>query len=226
MNILVVEDNQDLAANIGEYLETKGEVADYAMDGLTGLHLATTNHYDAIVLDLNLPGVDGLTLCRRLREDAGSVTPILMLTARDTERDKLVGFENGADDYLTKPFSLPEMHARLKAILRRGASNSTVVQVEDLSFDSNTLVARRAGKRLELTPTGLRLLELLMRASPGVVTRQAVERAIWGDDPPDSDAALRGHILALRRAVDTPDREPLLHTVHGIGYRLAPNSGA
>lgn len=221
MNILLVEDSQDLAANIGEYLEAQGEVVDYAMDGLTGLHLATTNDYDAIILDLNLPGVDGLTLCKRLREDAGKTVPILMLTARDTERDKLVGFEAGADDYLTKPFSLPEMRARLKAVTRRGTAASTTLQVGDLNFDSQTLVAKRGGNALELTPTGIKLLELLLRASPGVVTRQQVETAIWGDNPPDSDAALRGHILALRRAIQQGDGDELLHTVHGVGYRIA-----
>lgn len=221
MNVLLVEDSQDLAANIGEYLEAQGEVVDYAMDGLTGLHLATTNDYDAIILDLNLPGVDGVTLCKRLREDAGKTVPILMLTARDTERDKLVGFEAGADDYLTKPFSLPEMRARLKAVTRRGAAASTALQVGDLHFDSQTLVAKRGGNPLELTPTGIKLLELLLRASPGVVTRQQVENAIWGDNPPDSDAALRGHILALRRAIQKGDGDELLHTVHGVGYRIA-----
>ena len=166
MHILLVEDNRDLAANVGEFLESRGHVVDYAADGLTGLHLAATNRYDALVLDLGLPGIDGLALCKRLREDARSNVPVLMLTAKDTERDKLTGFEVGTDDYLVKPFSLAELHARLKALARRAESRAEVLQVADLSFDVRTLIVRRGGQRVELTPAGLKLLEKLMRHSP------------------------------------------------------------
>jgi len=221
MRVLLIEDNPDLAANVGEFLELRGHVVDYAQDGLTGLHLAAVNTYDALVLDLGLPGVDGVSLCRRLREDARSAVPVLMLTARDTERDKLTGFEVGADDYLTKPFSLPELNARLKALTRRGAGPQDVLRVGDLQFDLRTLVVRRGGTRLELTPSGLRLLEKLMRVAPGVVSRAEVEHTIWGEHPPESDAALRGHIHSLRVVIDQGQRVKLLHTVHGVGYRLA-----
>lgn len=221
MRILLIEDSHDLAANIGEYLEQHGHVVDYAGDGLSGLHLAAVNPYDALVLDINLPGVDGLTLCRRLRADAHSAVPVLMLTARDTERDMLTGFEAGADDYLTKPFSLAELDARLKALGRRSGRAQQALAVADLSFDPGTLIVRRGERRLALTPAGLKLLEALMRASPGVVSRSDAERALWGEDPPESEAALRGHIHALRAAVDVPPAPKLLHTVHGIGYRLA-----
>jgi DNA-binding response OmpR family regulator len=223
MHILLVEDNQDLAANIGEFLESRGDVVDYAADGVTGLHLASTHRYDAVVLDLGLPGIDGLALCRRLREDTRSDVPVLILTARDTERDKLTGFELGADDYLVKPFSLPELHARLKALGRRAVGRAEVLQIADLSFDVRALIVRRRGRRIDLTPAGLRLLERLMRASPGVLSRRDAERAIWGEEPPDSDAALRGHIHALRQALDQGFEPKLLHTVHGVGYRLAPD---
>jgi DNA-binding response OmpR family regulator len=222
MHLLLIEDHHDLAASVGEYLEEHGQTVDYAGDGLTGLHLCTVNRYDAVILDLNLPGLDGLSLCQRLRADARSAAPVLMLTARDTERDKLTGFDAGADDYLTKPFSLPELHARLKALVRRAAGVQSLLQVADLAFDLRTLIVRRAGRRLELTPTSLRLLEELMRASPAVLSRQQVERALWGDNPPDSDAALRGHVHALRTAIDAGFDPKLLHTVHGMGYRLAP----
>ena len=144
-----------------------------------------------------------------------------MLTARDTELDKLEGFEAGADDYLTKPFSLPELLARLHALKRRQSVSSAVLEVADLSFDPRTLIVSRAGRQVELTPIGLRLLEQLMRASPGVVTRAQIERTVWGGEPPQSDAALRGHIHALRTAIDPGFGPKLLHTVHGIGYRLA-----
>lgn len=221
MYVLIVEDNDDLAANIGEYCEERGDVVDYAGDGLTGLHLAAVNRYDALVLDLSLPGLDGLTLCKRLRVDASNPVPILMLTARDTLVDRLTGFETGADDYLTKPFSLPELYLRLKAILRRGAGESGQLSVADLVFDTRTLIVRRAGRRLELAATGLRMLEVLMRASPAVVRIDTIERAIWGEDRPDGEAALRGHIHQLRAVIDKPFPVKLLKTVHGIGYRLA-----
>ncbi|MBS61476.1 response regulator transcription factor [Salinisphaera sp.] len=221
MYILIVEDSDDLAANIGEYCEERGDIVDYAADGLTGLHLAAVNRYDVLVLDLSLPGLDGLSLCERLRLDAGNNVPILMLTARDTLDDRLTGFETGADDYVTKPFSLPELHMRLKALVRRAAGASEQLSVADLVFDTRSLIVRRAGRRLELTPTGMRMLELLMRASPAVVRTATVERVVWGDDPPDSEAALRGHIHQLRAIIDKPFPQKLLKTVHGIGYRLA-----
>lgn len=221
MLLLVVEDNADLAANIGEYLQTHGDTVDYAADGLSGLHLAAVNDYDALVLDLNLPGIDGMSVCRRLRIDAQKSVPILMLTARDTEKDKIGGLDAGADDYLTKPFSLAELHARLRALVRRGSGKAGLIQIADLSFDSNRLIANRGGRRLELSRSSLRLLEALMRAAPGVLPRDAAERAIWGDQPPDSEASLRGHVHALRKLIDDGESLKLLHTVHGVGYRLA-----
>jgi DNA-binding response OmpR family regulator len=224
MHILLIEDSHDLAANVVDYLQALGAVVDYAANGLNGLHLAATRHYDAIVLDLNLPGLDGLGLLTRLRQDSGATTPVLILTARDTERDRLRGFDEGADDYVTKPFSLAELHARLKAIVRRSqGQRGVVLRVADLEFDLRTLVARRAKRRLQLTPSGVRLLEKLMRAAPALVPRAEIEHLLWGDHPPDSEAALRGHIHALRGEIDRGEAQPLLHTVHGIGYRLAPD---
>lgn len=222
MRVLIIEDNSDLAANIFDFLEGRGHVPDAAGDGITGLHLAVTQDYDVIVLDVMLPGMDGLTLCRKLRQEAGKQTPVLMLTAKDTLDDKLAGFTSGSDDYLVKPFALQELEARLLALGRRGAGQAAqqVLQVADLSFDPSTLEARRAGKTLSLTPTGMKLLELLLRRSPQVVTRKDLEHAIWGDSPPDSDA-LRAHIHTLRAAVDHPFGAPLIHTVHGVGFRLS-----
>lgn len=221
MRILVIEDNHDLAANIGEFLEERGCVVDYAADGVTGLHLATVGSHDAVVLDLNLAGMDGLTLCRRLRRDGQSDVPVLMLTARDTDRDVVAGFDAGADDYLCKPFSLQVLEARLRALQRRARGAGDRLSVADLTLDLSTLQARRGSRRLSITPIGLRMLEALMRASPAVVRRAQLEAAVWGDDPPDSDAALRVHIRALRSEIDRDGELPLLHTVHSIGYRLA-----
>jgi DNA-binding response OmpR family regulator len=221
MHLLLIEDNLDLSANVGEFLESRGNTVDYARDGTQGLQLAGNEGYDAVILDLGLPGLDGLTLCRRLRDTARRDIPIVMLTARDTEADKLSGFDAGADDYVTKPFSLLELQARLKALVRRASGSRGVLQVADLTFDLRTLLIRRGSRAIALAPTGMRILEQLMRASPGVVTREQIERTVWGDDPPGTDAALRGHILIIRNAVDSETEPKLLHTVHGIGYRLA-----
>jgi DNA-binding response OmpR family regulator len=222
MHILVIEDNQDLAANLCDYLEAKGHVVDAAGDGITGLHLALINEYDAIVLDLILPGMDGLHVCRKLREEGGKATPVLMLTARDTLEDKLSGFDCGADDYVVKPFALRELEARLKALMRRasGEARRPALQVGDLSYDPGTLQVRRGGRNIELPPIPLRILELLMRKSPRVVWRREIEQEIWGDSPPDSDA-LRAHMHLLRNAIDKPFERPLLRTVRGIGYQMA-----
>jgi DNA-binding response OmpR family regulator len=221
MHVLLIEDSLDLSANVGEFLESRGHEIDYARDGLRGLQLASTDSYDAIILDLGLPGLDGITLCQQLRDTARKDVPLLMLTARDTEADKLRGFEAGADDYLTKPFSLLELLARLKAIVRRTTASKGVLQVADLSFDLRTLIVRRGDRVLSLAPTAMRILEQLMRASPGVVSREQIERTVWGGDAPQSDAALRGHIFSIRNAVDASDEIKLLHTIHGMGYRLA-----
>ncbi len=226
MWILLVEDNDALAANIGEYLEQQGDIVDFAHDGLSGLRLAESNAYDVLVLDLMLPGLDGLQLAARLREQSTIRTPILMLTARDTLQDKLDGFEAGGDDYLTKPFDLLELHARLKALVRRAAGGNRVLALGDLMYDTGTFSVRRGAAPIKLTRTGLRMLELLMRRAPEVVSRQEMERAIWGDEPPDSDAALRVHVHGLRVALDRPFEIKLLHTVPGIGYRLAPDGEA
>jgi DNA-binding response OmpR family regulator len=220
MHLLLIEDNQDLAATVCEHLEARGHVMDAAADGVTGLHLAVVNHYDAIILDVGLPGIDGFTLCHRLRHDAHKQTPVLMLTARDTLQDKLGGFGVGADDYLVKPFALQELEARLQALVRRGSAGGTVLQVGDLTVNTDTLQVRRGGAPIELAPTALKLLILLMRASPRVLSRPEVERGLWGDVPPDSDA-LRAHIHILRTAIDRKFPVKLLHTLHGMGYRIA-----
>ena len=222
MQLLVIEDNPDLAANVCDFLEAKGHITDAAADGITGLHLAVTQDYDAIVLDVALPGMDGLTLCRKLREEAGKSTPVLMLTARDTLDDRVSGLEIGADDYVIKPFALRELEARLKALVRRaqGISAPKVVRVADLEFDPSLMRVQRNGRRIDLPPIALKVLETLMRASPRVVKRDELERVIWGDEPPDSDA-LRTHIHAVRNAIDLPGEVALLHTLRGIGYQLA-----
>jgi DNA-binding response OmpR family regulator len=220
VKILVIEDHRDIASAIYDYLEARGHAVDLVHDGVSGLHFAVVNDYDAIVLDLGLPGIDGLDVARQLRQTARKSTPIIMLTARDTIGDKLAGFGSGADDYLVKPFELAELEARLDAIRRRiNLRDGERLRVLDLEYDVPTRRVARAGKPIRLTPIEQRLLLFLMRNSHRVVTRAEVEQELWGHTPPDSDA-LRTHIAGLRAAIDKSFATPLLHTLHGVGYRI------
>jgi len=220
MYILVIEDNPDLVANLYDFLEPRGYVVDAAYDAHSGLRFARDNDYDAIILDLMLPDMDGLDVCVRLR-DTGCDTPVLMLTARDTLDDKLEGFSSGADDYLVKPFAMQELDVRLKALVRRirGDKSRELLRVADLVFDPATLHVERGGKTIILPPIPLKILTLLIRQSPRVVPRREIERRIWGNTRPDSDA-LRAHMSVLRAAMDKPFKKHLLRTMHGIGYQL------
>ena len=223
--ILYIEDNRGIAEMVGDFLERRGHVVDHASNGVTGLHLAANQSFDVIVLDLMLPGMSGLALCRKLRQEVKKSTPVLMLSARDTLQDKLDGLNAGADDYLAKPFQIRELEARVRALIRRdrGQVSGEVLCVGDLVLDNATLHLTRAGHELRVSPIGLKLLNILMRKSPRVVSRQDVKHEIWGDDAqPDTDA-LRSHIYNLRKVIDKPFQRPLLHTVRptGSGYRLA-----
>jgi len=220
-SVLLIEDNQDIAEMVYAYLERRGFELDYAADGVTGLHLAVTNSYDVIVLDLMLPGMDGLEVCRKLRDEAKRDTPMLMLTARDTLSDKIAGLDVGADDYLVKPFEIQELEARIRALVRRrrGQTTPEALHVGDLSLDTGTLTVKRGTQTVSLTPISLKILTVLMRASPRVVSRRDIEREVWGDILPDSDT-LRSHLYTLRKAIDKPFSKPLLHTVQSSGYRI------
>lgn len=221
MQLLVIEDHTDIAANIAEYFEARGDEVFLATDGESGLQLALDQPYDAIVLDLLLPGMDGLTLCRNLRQAGRTRVPVLMLTAKDLLADKIEGFEAGADDYLVKPFSLVELDARLKALVRRASPpEARVLSVGDLRFDLNTLEAERGGVPIKLNPTTRRILTVLMQNANRVVTRAELERELWGERAPGGDF-LRAHMHALRTAIDKNFADKLLHTIHGTGYRLA-----
>ena len=220
--ILLVEDNRGISEMVGEFLERRGYGLDYATDGVTGLHLAVSNSYDVVILDLMLPGMDGLEVCRKLRTEAKKATPVLMLTARDTLDDKLIGLDAGADDYLVKPFEIRELEARVRALIRRDRRqvSAEVLQVGDLILDTATLRLTRGGQELTVSPIGLKLLGILMRESPRVVSRRDIEREVWGDLLPDSDT-LRSHLYNLRKIIDKPFQKSLLHTIHSAGYRLA-----
>jgi DNA-binding response OmpR family regulator len=221
MRILLVEDHPDLAANVGDFLAGCGHAVDYAADGPRGLRLAQSRSFDAIVLDRLLPGLDGASLCRRLRAGASRV-PVLMLTALDSVENRVEGLQAGADDYLVKPFALAELAARLDALHRRANAGAVdrILRVADLAFDLDTVEVRRGGDPITLTPACRKLLEVLMRQTHRVVTREELEHALWGEAAPEADV-LRAHMYALRTAIDRGYSVKLLHTVHGTGYRLA-----
>ncbi|MFJ3370113.1 response regulator transcription factor [Pseudomonas sp. NPDC086251] len=220
MKILIIEDNRDIHDNLMEFFALKGHAVEGALDGLSGLHLAASKEFDAIVLDVMLPGIDGNQICRSLREHSKSDIAIVMLSARDQLEDRLAGFKVGADDFVTKPFAMSEILARIEAVVSRrvGKMNRTMV-VADLQFNLDTMEISRAGIPIKLNPTCMKLLETLMRRSPHVVKRTELEDLIWGRHPTSSDS-LRSNIHMLRRALDKAFEEPLLHTVHGIGYKL------
>jgi len=223
-SILLVEDHPALAETVGDYLEAKGFTVDFAADGMLALQLATSEHFDAIILDVMLPRLNGLEVCRRLRQEAQLTTPILILTARDQLDDKLKGFDVGADDYLVKPFDLPELVARIEALLRRGRGLASVYRVGDLAMNLETMEVHRAGIEIKLSKTLFDILRILMREAPKVVPRETIERELWGDDLPDSDT-LRSHLYNLRRAVDRPFEQPVIETLAGRGYRLRGGDG-
>ena len=220
-SVLLIEDHADIAEMVGAYLENRQYIIDYAADGITGLHLAVSNRYDAIILDLMLPGMDGLEVCQKIRDDAKSDVPIIMLTARDTLEDKVSGLEKGADDYLIKPFAIQELEARLRSLIRRysGDIRKEIITVGELSIDTSTLKVQRGDKELAITPIGLKILSVLMRASPAVVSRRELERQVWGDILPDSDT-LRSHLYNLRKIVDKPFDKKILLTVQGSGFKI------
>lgn len=219
--LLIIEDNPELVANLYEFFEPLGYILDDARDGITGLKMATQNDYDAILLDLMLPRMDGSTLCQKLRQHYQNPVPVLMLTARDLIDDRVEGFALGADDYLIKPFSLIELDARIKALVRRaqGKQVEGTLFWEDLKVDTLMPQAWRQGQYINLTPTTHQLLLCLMRAAPDVIKKQEMEYLIWGDDPPES-GALRTHIHDLRQQIDKSFDSTLIETVYGIGWRI------
>ena len=218
--VLVVEDHAPLREQITALLLAAGHRVDEASDGRIALALALASPPDVMVLDLGLPGLGGLELCRRLRAQAAQPVPVLMLTARDSLPDKLAGFEAGADDYLVKPFAGDELLARVQALSRRaGAGQDYRLHIGPLSIDRRSREAWREGQTLVLPPTAFSILLLLAEAWPRALTRSELIRRLWDDDPPESDP-LRTHLYQLRQQLDKPFAAPMLHTVHGVGLRL------
>ncbi len=217
--ILLVEDHAELSATVGSFLELQGYVVDYASDGNMALALAEEQAFDAIILDVMLPGRSGIEVCQVLRQERRLATPILMLTARDALDDKMLGFDAGCDDYLVKPFDMPELVARIEALVRRERGLAARYEVGPVMLDSDTLAVERDGQPLKLSRTGFDILRILLREAPKVVSRDTIERELWGDNVPDSDA-LRSHLYNLRQVVDKPFAEALIETLPGRGYRF------
>jgi len=218
--ILLVEDNREVASMLFDYFEYLEMELDYADNGELGLQLAQQSRFDIILLDLMLPRMDGLTLCNRLR-DAGNNTPVLMLTALDNREDMLNGFKHGADDYLTKPFDLEILEARMNALVRRykGKVTHSAIQFGELRIDQKARKAYRQEKLLALNPTTYTILELLCTKAPEVVSREEISSQLWQENEPDNDV-LRSHIYQLRNQLDKPFATPMLTTIPKIGFRL------
>ena len=221
LSVLLVEDHRQLAQTVVEFLEQEGATVDYAGNTSLARELVQEHHYDLMLLDVMLPGEDGYSFCQYLRKELALDLPVIFMTARDQLEDKLEGFDRGGDDYIVKPFALPELAARVSALIRRQRKEVTAntLQVADLQLDPARQEVRRDGQLLKLSPTAFRILRILMRESPKVVSREQLEHELWGDLVPDSDA-LRSHLYNLRKAVDKPFENALLNTLPGVGFSI------
>ena len=219
MHILVVEDDPRIAAFVTRGLEESGYAVTVAHDGENGFLAARYNDYDLIVLDLMLPKMDGIEVARKLRA-AGKATPILMLTARDTEKDKIQGLDVGADDYLTKPFSFGEFLARVRALLRRDTlTRASLMRIDDLELDTVARQVRRGGRDVALSAREYALLEYLVHHAGQILTREQLAAHVWSDAEVESNV-IDVYVRYLRQKVDAPFGTPLIHTVRGVGYTL------
>jgi two-component system response regulator MprA len=219
--VLVVDDDRAVRESLRRALTLEGYDVDLAEDGANGLAHVARSAPDAIVLDVAMPVVDGIEMCRRLRDD-GSALPVLMLTARESVSDRVAGLDAGADDYLVKPFALEELLARLRALLRRtdGAAPGDVLEFADLTLDTGTRVVRRGDRGMELTRTEFSLLELFLRNPRQVLTRSLIFERVWGYDFGPTSNSLEVYVGYLRRKTEAGGEPRLIHTVRGVGYAL------
>ncbi|WDE09075.1 response regulator transcription factor [Thalassomonas viridans] len=216
MKILLVEDDKNLAAAIVDYLELDGIICDHIDNGVAALNLLAANHYQVLVLDINLPKLSGYEVCKQLRQQ-GNKIPVIMLTAKGRLEEKLTGFEMGADDYLVKPFAMDELVARVKALSGRVSSQATRYRVAGLEIDINSHIVKRDGQVLKLSPLSFKLLSCLMKASPAPVERSCLMEQVWGDNIPELNS-LKVHIHNLRKEIKDKGADALLHTIPALGY--------
>ncbi len=218
LRILIVEDDVSLASSIGEWFELEGHVCDYATDGRIALSLIFKENYDVIILDVNLPYINGLEVARRMRK-LGDSTPVLMLTARDAIQDRVLGLDSGADDYVIKPFALIELAARVRVLSKRRSGEVKRLKVGSLELllDEHRVICDEY--EFDISPIGWRLLETLARSSPSVVDKDTLNFAVWGDEPPKANN-LKVQMFKLRKALAKPFQTSTIETVKGRGYRL------
>lgn len=222
LTALLIEDDFDLANTVIDFLSLEDIACDHASNGVSGLNLLAENSYDIVLLDLNLPRLDGLSVCEALRKQGADI-PVLMLTARDQLKDKVAGFNAGTDDYLVKPFELEELVVRIRALSRRRSGQAKLLQCADLVMNLTEKSVFRNNQPIKLSPTAWQLLEILLRSSPNPVSRTDLERTIWGDELPDSNS-LKVHIFHLRKHVDGPFDTSLIHTISGHGFAVRDDS--
>ncbi|WP_318432267.1 response regulator transcription factor [Photobacterium leiognathi] len=220
MKILIVDDNYQIVETISDYLELENNIVDCAYHGEGALKLIEDNHYDVIIMDIMMPKIDGISAVEKIRADLLCGTPILFLSAKDTLDDKIAAFKAGGDDYLLKPFAMEELCLRIQALANRGQRKDIgILSFADIQINNQTDEVRRADKVIKLSRIQLKILKLLIRQAPNIVTRQQIMETIWGDESPCSDA-LRSHIYGLRNAIDKGFSESRLETIHGQGYRI------
>ena len=220
IKLLLVEDDLDLAGNVMDYLELEDIVCDHASNGVAALQFLEENRYQVVVLDINLPRLDGLQVCSRAREQ-GNDTPIIMLTARDQLQDKITGFEQGADDYLVKPFAMEELVMRVKALAKRRSAQNKQLAVSGLVMDLSGKSVSYNGVVLHCSPTGFKLLEQLMRASPNPIDRDELVELVWGEESPDSNS-LKVHMHKLRKALSSASVPLEINFKTQVGFSLSP----
>jgi DNA-binding response OmpR family regulator len=220
MKILLIEDHDELAAQLGDFLGSLGWHIDFSSTGRRGIALALEHEYDLIILDLNLPDIDGTEVCREIKSKSQLNIPILMLTARDSFADKVKGFDIGADEYLTKPYDLRELALRCRVLTRRQELyQSNTISLGDISLDLNENRATRSDRDIALNKTSFSILLMLMKAYPNPVSKSRIIHELWGDAPPETDA-LKSHIYNLRLAIDKPFAKNIVKTIVNVGYKL------
>ncbi|TXR54388.1 response regulator transcription factor [Reinekea thalattae] len=218
LDILLVEDDVDLATGVIDYFEIEGIHCDHALNGVVALNLIEQHPYQVVILDLNLPLMNGLRVCQQLRERSIDV-PVLMLTAMDTLNDKVRGFETGADDYLVKPFAIEELVVRVKALSTRRSGQLTKLTVAGIELDLDQAQAVKDQQLLKLSPTEFKILERLMRSSPKAVSKESIETSIWGNEPPESNS-LKVHIYNIRKQLARSGSKELLRTIPNVGFAI------
>jgi DNA-binding response OmpR family regulator len=223
INVLLVEDDIDLATTIVDYLDIEDIECDHASNGIMGLNLIQSNQYQMIILDVNMPKMDGLTMCKTLREQ-GKDIPVLMLTARDSLDNKLEGFAAGSDDYLVKPFAMKELVARVQVLAKRKSGEVKRLTLANLNLDLAKRSADVEGQILKLSPIAFKLLETLVRNAPQPVTRSSIMQAIWGEEQPDSNS-LKVHVHHLRKQLEATTHQVTLETIPSVGFAITANEG-